>query len=81
MYNEDILVIVYPHLQSPQQVIIVDPFDSEVQVFLVSSQEEVYQVLQEHLPWCTQHHSEPVIHFGSVHIVEWSALQSQLQHQ
>jgi hypothetical protein len=77
VYDEDILVIVYPDLQSPQQVFIIDPIDAQVQVFPVSSQEELQQVLQEHLPWCTQHHAEPVVHIGSIHVVEWSALQHQ----
>jgi hypothetical protein len=78
MYDGDILVIVYPNLQQPQQVFIINPLSYQVQHFQVSSQEEVQQVIQEHLPWCDQEHDEPIIHLGLVHVVEWSGIQSQI---
>jgi hypothetical protein len=63
VHGQEVLVIVYPDLQYPQQVFIIDPIDAQVQVFQVSSQEELQQVLQGH----EQHH-----------VVEWSSIQSEI---
>ena len=76
VYGQEVLVIVYPHLQSPQQVIIVDPVNSQVQVFPVYSQEELQQVLQEHhvVEWSS---IQSEIHSMSLH----SLIIQLLQHQ
>ena len=73
MYAEDVLVLIYPNLKNIEQVVIVDPFDHKIKSFSVSSIEEVKEVLRDNLPFCFQH-NEPIMHFGSVHVLEWESL-------
>jgi len=73
MYAEDVLVLIYPNLKNIEQVVIVDPFDHKIKSFSVSSIEEVKEVLRDNLPFCFQH-NEPIMHFGSVYILEWEGL-------
>ncbi len=70
MRETDIVVIIYPSLFFPEAMIILDPFDKEIQYFQVSSIDDIKQILKEHLPWCSQGH-DPQIHFGSVQLIEW----------
>ena len=75
MEPEDVLVILYPNKQNLQKVIILDPFDGKVLSFYVESFDEVKEILRDHLPFCYQHDT-PLIHFGSVHVIEWESLPS-----
>ncbi len=74
MYEPDVVVIVYPNLFIPKSIIILDPFDHKIKSFEVSSLEEIKQILKDQLPWCVQHHDQPMIHFGEVYIIEWERI-------
>jgi len=73
MYETAILVILYPNKQELKQVIIVDPFDSKVELYKVDSLDEAKQVLEQHLPWCDQGHP-PLIELGNAYVFEWEEL-------
>jgi hypothetical protein len=75
VYSQDILVIVYPHLQSPQQVIVIDPQHSQVQLIDSPSQEELQQFIQGHghvVEWSS---IQSQIHSMSLHSLMMQLLQ------
>jgi hypothetical protein len=75
VYSQDILVIVYPHLQSPQQVIVIDPQNSQVQLIDSPSQEELQQFIQGHghvVEWSS---IQSQIHSMSLHSLMMQLLQ------
>jgi len=78
MRETDIVVIIYPSLFFPEAMIILDPFDKEIQYFQVSSIDDIKQILKEHLPWCSQFH-EPMIHLGEIQVIEWERITSSVR--
>jgi len=75
MYREDILVVLYPNKNEVKSVIVIDPFDEKILFSTVDSLKEVKEFLKKSLPFCYQH-SEPLIHFGHVYVLEWESLTS-----
>jgi len=73
MYKQDILVLVYPSLKDLKRVIILNPFDQKIMMFNVDSVEELKEVLEENLPFCSQHHDTD-IHFGVAVVMDWESL-------
>jgi hypothetical protein len=71
--KKDILVLIYPNEFMPEMMVIINPYDGQVKSFRVSSVEEIKQLLEQHLPWCSQGHPT-TIHFGAAHVIEWEAI-------
>ena len=79
MYKEDILVLLYPSLKELERVIIINPFDQKIMIFNVDSIEDLKEILEKNLPFCSQHH--PVdIHFGSAVVMDWESLPDGFMH-
>jgi len=73
MNESDIVVILYPNKSELKQVIILDPFDSRVEMYQVDSLPEAKEVLRQNLPFCDQHH-EPILHLGVAYVTDWGSL-------